>query len=72
MYDLDQEHMTFIMDAGMYYNKVMSFSLISVPATTYQRLVNIMFKDQIGRTMEVHVDDLLVKSKYATDPVKHL
>ncbi|KAL0312171.1 UNVERIFIED_CONTAM: hypothetical protein Sradi_5616400 [Sesamum radiatum] len=29
----------------------------------YQRLVNRMFKDQIGATMEVYVDDMLVKRK---------
>ena len=30
---------------------------------TYQRLVNKLFKDQIGRNMEVYVDDMLVKSR---------
>ena len=30
---------------------------------TYQRLVNKMFSKQIGRNMEVYVDDMLVKSK---------
>ncbi|XP_075675210.1 uncharacterized protein LOC142644504 [Castanea sativa] len=30
---------------------------------TYQRLVNKMFGKQIGRNMEVYVDDMLVKSK---------
>ena len=29
---------------------------------TYQRLVNKMFKDQIGKIMELYVDDMLVKS----------
>ena len=30
---------------------------------TYQRLVNRMFSRQIGRNIEVYVDDMLVKSK---------
>ena len=30
---------------------------------TYQRLVNKMFSEQIGRNMEVYVDDMLIKSK---------
>ena len=30
---------------------------------TYQRLVNRMFSHQIGRNVEVYVDDMLVKSK---------
>ena len=29
---------------------------------TYQRLVNHMFRPQIGRNVEVYVDDMLVKS----------
>ena len=32
---------------------------------TYQRLVNQMFSKQIGRNMEVYVDDMLVKSREA-------
>ena len=39
---------------------------------TYQRLVNMMFKEQIGKTMEVYIDDMLVKSKVASDHVAHL
>ncbi|XP_074327541.1 uncharacterized protein LOC141665455 [Apium graveolens] len=45
--------------------------LLKVDAT-YQRLVNRMFKNQIGRTMEVYVDDMLVKSRVASDHVTHL
>ena len=30
---------------------------------TYQRLVNKMFSKQIGRNMEVYINDMLVKSK---------
>ena len=40
----------------------MAFGLKNVGAT-YQRLVNKMFNQQIGRNMEVYVDDMLVKSK---------
>ena len=31
--------------------------------TTYQRLVNRMFSHQIRRNVEVHIDNMLVKSK---------
>ena len=31
--------------------------------STYQRLMNRMFHDQIGQNVEVYVDDMLVKSK---------
>ena len=40
----------------------MPFGLKNV-GTTYQRLVNKMFSQQIGRNMEVYVDDMFVKSK---------
>ena len=36
---------------------------------TYQRLVNRMFSHQIGRNVEVYVDNILVKSK---DKANHL
>ena len=40
----------------------MPFGLKNAGAT-YQRLVNKMFSKQIGRNIEVYVDDMLVKSK---------
>ena len=40
----------------------MPFGLKNTGAT-YQRLVNKMFDKQIGRNMEVYVDDILIKSK---------
>ena len=40
----------------------MPFGLKNAEAT-YQRLVNIMFSKQIGRNMEVYVDDMLIKSR---------
>ena len=39
---------------------------------TYQRLVNKMFANQIGKTMEVYVDDMLVKSMRSSDHLAHL
>ena len=40
----------------------MPFGLKNAGAT-YQRLVNKMFNKQIGKNMEVYMDDMLVKSK---------
>ena len=40
--------------------------------STYQRLVNKMFSKQLGRTMEVYTDDMLVKSSRASDHVLRL
>ena len=58
----DQEKIAFITSQGLYCYKVMPFRLKNTGAT-YQRLVNKMFSKQIGRNMEVYVDDMLVKSK---------
>ncbi|KAM6541683.1 hypothetical protein CsatB_006130 [Cannabis sativa] len=48
----DQEHTSFVTNMGLYCYKVMSFGLKNV-GTTYRRLVNEMFANQIGRNMEV-------------------
>ncbi len=40
--------------------------------TTYQRLMNRMFHDQIGRNVEDYVDDMLVKSKEEGDHLDDL
>ena len=39
---------------------------------TYQQLVNMIFKEQISKTMEFCIDDMLVKSKIAFDHITHL
>jgi len=64
----DEEHTSFMTDRGLYCYKVMPFGLKNTGAT-YQRLVNMMFEEQIGKTMEVYVDDMLVKSKQVGDHV---
>ena len=71
MYLLDEEHTSFITDRGLYYYKAMPFGLKNASAT-YQRMVNMMFTEQIGRTMEVYVDDMLIKSKLARDHIQDL
>lgn len=49
----------------------MLFGLKNAKAT-YQRLVNHMFSKQIGRNIEVYVDDVLVKSKKAKSHLNDL
>ncbi|XP_024011338.1 uncharacterized protein LOC112086598 [Eutrema salsugineum] len=49
----------------------MPFGLKNAGAT-YQRLVNKMFAEQLGKTMEVYIDHMLVKSLEEKDHVKHL
>ena len=62
----DQPHTTFITNAGIYYYKVMPFALKNVGAT-YQRMVNKVFQSQIGRNLEVYVDDMITKRKQASE-----
>jgi len=50
-----------------FYWEVMSFGLKNAKAT-YQRLMDRVFKDQIGRNVEVYMDDMIVKSD---DPEQH-
>ncbi|XP_013601080.1 PREDICTED: uncharacterized protein LOC106308461 [Brassica oleracea var. oleracea] len=49
----------------------MPFGLKNAGAT-YQRLVNKMFADKLGITMEVYIDDMLVKSLHSIDHLRHL
>ncbi|GMH09599.1 hypothetical protein Nepgr_011440 [Nepenthes gracilis] len=65
----DEEHTSFMTDQGTYCYKVMPFGLKNAGAT-YQRLVNKMFEKQIGRNMEVYVDDMLVKSRVTGDHIR--
>ena len=62
MAEEDQEKTAFITSQGLYCYKVIPFGLKNAEAA-YQRLVNKMFNKQIGRNMEVYVDDMLVKIK---------
>ncbi|XP_071933287.1 uncharacterized protein [Coffea arabica] len=58
----DQEKTSFITEDGTYCYVTMPFGLKNAGAT-YQRLVNKLFRNQIGRNLEVYVDDMLVKSR---------
>ena len=62
MDEADQEKTSFVTSQGLFCYKVMPFGLKNAGAT-YQRLVNHMFRPQIGRNVEVYVDDMLVKSQ---------
>ena len=67
----DQEKTSFITAQGTYCYRMMPFGLKNVGATC-QRLVNRMFQKQIGVTMEVYIDDMLVKSTTAELYIAHL
>uniref|UniRef100_A0A2N9ESE9 Integrase catalytic domain-containing protein n=1 Tax=Fagus sylvatica TaxID=28930 RepID=A0A2N9ESE9_FAGSY len=71
MTEEDQEKTAFITSRGLFCYKAMPFGLKNAGAT-YQRLVNKMFHDQIGRNVEVYVDDILVKNKKDDDHLADL
>ena len=71
MHSLDVEKAAFIPPHGLYCYNVMPFGLKNVGAT-YQRLVTKIFQPLIGRTMEVYIDYMLVKSKEHPDHTEHL
>ena len=71
MHPPDAEKTAFITSHGLFYYNVMTFGLKNAWAT-YQRLVTKMFKPLLGKTMEVYIDDILVKSKECPDHAEHL
>ena len=71
MYGPDIPKTTFITNTANYCYKVMPFGLKIVGAT-YQRLMHKVFREQIGKNMEVYVDDMIVKSCEVQQHVKDL
>ena len=67
----DQEKTIFVTGQGTYCYRVMPFGLKNAGAT-YQRLVNRMFQKQIVASMEVYIDDMLVKSTTTELHIAHL
>ena len=67
----DEDKISFITDMSLCCYKMMPFGLKNAGAT-YQSLVNRMFADQIGWTMEVYMGDLLTKSIKAEHHIANL
>ncbi|GJX93189.1 reverse transcriptase domain-containing protein [Tanacetum coccineum] len=61
MAESDEEKMAFHTSHGVYCYTKMPFGLKNA-GTTYQRLVDKAFNNQVGRNIEVYVDDLVIKS----------
>ena len=58
----DQKKMSFVTLVRNYHYKVMSFGLKNA-RSTYQRMMTKMFETQMGKNIEVYIDDMVVKSK---------
>jgi ribonuclease HI len=71
MKESDQLVTSFITPFGMYCYTTMPFGLSNASAT-YQRCMNHVFGEHIGRTVEAYVDDIVVKTKKASDLLSDL
>ncbi|KAL0400408.1 UNVERIFIED_CONTAM: Polyprotein P3 [Sesamum radiatum] len=67
----DHKRVSFITSDGTFCYAVIPLGLKNAGAT-YQRLVDKIFQPQLGRNMEVYMDDMLVKSKEAHHHVEDL
>uniref|UniRef100_A0A2N9HMM7 Uncharacterized protein n=1 Tax=Fagus sylvatica TaxID=28930 RepID=A0A2N9HMM7_FAGSY len=71
MNPVDEEKTAFITPRGIFCYKVMPFGLKNAGAT-YQRMITKMFSSQMGKKIEVYIDDMVVKSVYAEDHLRDL
>ena len=71
MEEADQEKTSFVTSQGLFCDKVMPFGLKNAGAT-YHKLMNKIFAHQIGRNVQIYVDNMLVKSLHKDDHLDNL
>ena len=64
----DQEKMSLVTPIGNYHYKVMPFGLKNA-GSTYQRMMTKIFELQMGKNIEVYIDDIVVKSKIVSEHI---
>ena len=67
----DQGKTAFVTPIGNYHYKVMPFGLKNT-GSTYQKMMTRMFESQLDKSIEVYIDDMVVKSKVVSDHVRDL
>ena len=67
----DRKHTTFLTEGANYMYNVMPFGLWNSCAI-YQRIMNKVFKKEIGDMLEVYMDDMIVKSAKESKHRHHL
>ena len=67
----NQEKIAFVTPVGNYHYKVMPFGLKNT-GSTYQRMMTKMFEPQLGKNVEVYIDDMIVKSKLVSEHIMDL
>ena len=63
--------MAFVTPTGNYHYKVMPFRLKNA-VSIYQRMMTRMFRPQLGKSIEIYIDDKVVKSKMVSEHVGNL
>nr|GEX16889.1 hypothetical protein [Tanacetum cinerariifolium] len=71
MAEEDEDKTAFFAREGIFCYQKMPFGL-KIARATYQRLVDKVFSDQIGRNLEAYVDDLVIKSISKEDMLKDI
>ena len=64
----DHEKTAFVTSVGNYHYKVMPFGLKNA-GSTYQRMMTRIFESQLGKNIEIYIEDMVMKSKRVS---KHL
>ena len=67
----DQEKTAFVTPVGNYHYKVMPFGLKNA-GSTYQWMITKMFEPQVGKNVEVYIDDMVVKSQLVSEHIMDL
>lgn len=67
----DKDKTAIVTPFGQYQFKVLCFGLTNAPAT-FQRVMNTIFQDHLGKCVLVYLDDILVMSRSAEEHVQHL
>ncbi|XP_075645310.1 uncharacterized protein LOC142616319 [Castanea sativa] len=62
----DHEKNAFVTPTGNYHYKVMHFRLKNA-GSIYQRMMTKMFESQLGKNIEVYIDDMVVKRKIVAE-----
>ena len=62
----DQEKTTFITPIGNYHYKVMPFGLKNT-GSIYQRMTTRMFESQLGKNIDIYIDEMVMNSKVVSE-----
>ena len=67
----DQEKTAFVTRTRNYHYKMMPFGLKNA-GSTYQKMMTRMFEPQLGKNIEIYIDDMVVKSKQESKHINDL